>query len=47
MTHNLLPEFEHFETNHRQIVASLFQFMGTEKEEGPQDVENGPTRERQ
>ena len=35
VTHNLLPEFEHFETNHRQIVASLFQFMGTEKEDGP------------
>ena len=34
VTHNLLPEFEHFETNHRQIVASLFQFMGSE-EEGP------------
>ena len=31
---NLLPEFEHFETNHRQIVASLFNFMGSE-EEGP------------
>merc|ERR1711875_123917 len=24
VTHNLLPEFEHFETNHRQIVASIF-----------------------
>ncbi len=35
VTNYLLPEFEHFETNHRQIVASLFQFMGTEKEEGP------------
>lgn len=34
VTHNLLPEFEYFETNHRQIVASLFQFMGSE-EEGP------------
>ena len=34
MTHNLLPEFEHYETNHRQIVDELFKFMGSE-EEGP------------
>jgi len=35
VTHNLLPEFEHYETNHRQIVASLFQFLGSSEEGEP------------
>ena len=29
-----MPEFEHYETNYRQIVASLLEFLGSSEEDG-------------